>query len=81
MKFSLSFENFRKFKQLQALNCSDITFLVGPNGSGKSSFTKAMLLAISNLNNLVAEDFATLYLMKSRCCCSWERRQWIRSHT
>lgn len=53
MNISFGFKNFRKFENLPDFKLNEISILVGPNGSGKSSFTKALLLAYTNIKDLL----------------------------
>ena len=49
---AFGFENFKRFKNFEAINLSNINFLVGANNSGKSTFIKALLLAVQNLKTV-----------------------------
>lgn len=49
---SFGFQNFKKYKDFDAIALNNINFLVGANNSGKSTFIKALLLALYNLRNV-----------------------------
>ena len=40
----IGFQNFRRFQNFPAIECSGITFLVGRNNAGKSTLVKAIIL-------------------------------------
>lgn len=49
---SITFKNFRKFKEETTFELDMINILVGPNNSGKSSLTKGLRLYLHNIINL-----------------------------
>lgn len=49
---SISFKNFRQFKDFPEMEFGGITFLVGKNNSGKSTIVKALLL----MNDFISSD-------------------------
>ena len=49
---SITFKNFRKFKEETAFELNNINILVGPNNSGKSTLTKGIRLYLYNILNL-----------------------------
>ena len=49
---SISFKNFRKFKEEITFDLNSINFLVGKNSSGKSTLTKGYRLYLNNIQNL-----------------------------
>ncbi|EON77697.1 hypothetical protein ADIS_1916 [Lunatimonas lonarensis] len=49
---SISFKNFRQFKEFPEMEFGGITFLVGKNNSGKSTIVKALLL----MNDFISSD-------------------------
>lgn len=49
---SITFKNFRKFKEETTFDLNMINILVGPNSSGKSTLTKGLRLYLYNLQNL-----------------------------
>ena len=51
---SITFKNFRKFKEETTFELNDINILVGPNNSGKSTLTKGLRLYLWNILNLMA---------------------------
>lgn len=54
---SITFRNFRKFKDETTFELNNINILVGPNNSGKSTLTKGLRLYLYNILNLqVSKD-------------------------
>ena len=51
---SITFKNFRKFKEETTFELNNINILVGPNNSGKSTLTKGLRLYLWNILNLRA---------------------------
>lgn len=49
---SITFKNFRKFKEETTFELNMINILVGPNNSGKSTLTKGLRLYLYNILNL-----------------------------
>jgi hypothetical protein len=49
---SITFKNFRKFKEETTFELNNINILVGPNNSGKSTLTKGIRLYLYNILNL-----------------------------
>lgn len=49
---AIGFKNFRRFKELNPLELSGITFFVGGNNAGKSTVVKAMMLMLDNLKHV-----------------------------
>ena len=54
---SISFENFRQFKEFPTTDLGPITFLVGKNNSGKSTIVKALLLISDFLKSGEMREF------------------------
>ena len=53
---SITFKNFRKFKEETTFELHNINFLVGKNNSGKSTLTKGFRLYLNNIQNLQANS-------------------------
>lgn len=53
---SISFQNFRKFKEFPQMDLAPITMLVGKNNAGKSTIVKALILANNFLKSTVRYD-------------------------
>lgn len=51
---TISFKNFRRFKNFPEINLGDITLLVGANNSGKSTLIQAILLCENNLRQNIS---------------------------
>ena len=49
---SITFKNFRQFKDETTFDLKNINILVGKNNSGKSTLTKGLRLYLDNLKNL-----------------------------
>ena len=59
---SITFKNFRKFKEETTFELNNINILVGPNNSGKSTLTKGLRLYLYNIQNLkVAKRFKPFF--------------------
>lgn len=55
---SISFKNFRQFKEFEPLNLKEISVLVGKNNAGKSTLVKALLLIDSFLKSRNVSKFS-----------------------
>ncbi|WP_459212767.1 AAA family ATPase [Aquimarina rhabdastrellae] len=55
---TISFKNFRRFKDFPKLELGNITYMVGRNNSGKSTMVKAILLINDYLQNQLSDTFA-----------------------
>ena len=49
---SITFKNFRQFKDETVFELNNINILVGKNNSGKSTLTKGLRLYLFNMKNL-----------------------------
>lgn len=49
---SISFKNFRRFKDFPEFKFGDVTILVGGNNAGKSTLIKALILLVDNMKEL-----------------------------
>lgn len=57
MKRKIGFKNFRRFRSLDPVELSGVTFLVGKNNSGKSTIVKALLLIDNYFRSNEVEQF------------------------
>lgn len=61
---SITFKNFRQFKDKTTFELNNINILVGKNNSGKSTLTKGLRLYLYNIKNLKVDSFNNIFCYK-----------------